>query len=413
MATTAVATDFLEILQRSKLLTPAQIKLANSELKLNDQPTSLDAAKQLVKHGLLTRFQAKRLLEGRYRGFFIDDYKIMDILGCGGMGWVYLGRHVKTGRCVALKMLTKKNEGDAGLLARFQLEAKAGLMLNHPNIIATLKMDFTSGVYGDVHYVIMDFAKAIGLDELVQLAGPVNYAHASHIIRQTAAGLQHAHDVGLVHRDIKPANILIGHEGNAQIVDFGLSLIANDAEEFSLAMIFGHDCLGTADYIAPEQSLDSYNVDGRADIYSLGCTFYFALTGQVPFPIKSRAAKVKSHRTVNPRPISTFPIDVPGDLIDIIEKMMSKGEEDRYETAAEVGQALASFARRRPINFDYDAILAMRAAEYQHRINMNKRPQPPNSGARLTNCSPAQSDAATPTAHVDTDIRQRDDTQHR
>ena len=408
MASPAVATDFVELLQRSKLLTPAQIRLADSELKLHEQPTSLDAAKLLVKHGLLTRFQAKRLLEGRHRGFFIDDYKIMDILGVGGMGWVYLGRHVKTGRCVALKMLTKKNESDAGLLARFQLEAKAGLMLNHPNIIATLKMDQTSGIYGEVHYVIMDFAKAVGLDEMVQMGGPVPWDHAAHIARQTAAGLQHAHDVGLVHRDIKPANILIGHEGNAQIVDFGLSLIANDAEEFSLVMIFGHDCLGTADYIAPEQSLDSYNVDGRADIYSLGCTLYFGLTGSVPYPIKSRAAKVKSHRTVNPRPISSFPVDVPEELIAIVEKMMSKDKEQRFETAADVSKALRPFAKRTPIQFDYESILATRAAEYQARVQLAKQ-QKQEAAARQESPS---GNLRAPAASIDTDIRQRDDTQH-
>ena len=192
------------------------------------------------------------------------------------------------------------------------------------------------------------------------------------MIAQAAEGLHHAHQAGLVHRDIKPANLLVMNDGQAKVLDFGLALLKDDAEsEFSLAMIFGHDCLGTADYISPEQSLHSHDVDARADVYSLGCTLYFILTGQVPFPLNTVAEKLVAQRMKVPPPISTYVSDVPQGVIDLVAKMMAKKPEDRFQTAAEVAEALKPYAKQLPIPFDFQSILVARAREASRRMRAN------------------------------------------
>ncbi len=216
---------------------------------------------------MLTPFQAERLLEGRYRGLVIDRYRIREVLGFGGMGCVFIAEDPESDRKVALKVLSAEHALDAGMLTRMKLEAVAGMRLHHPNIIQTYRMDTT----GAVHFLVMELVRGISLHELVALHGAVKWQMVCDIGMQAAEALVAAHQQGIVHRDIKPANFLIEQNGVTRILDFGLALMKDgEDEEFSLSMLFGHDCLGTPDYIAPEQTLDSKNVDGRADIYSLG-----------------------------------------------------------------------------------------------------------------------------------------------
>ena len=368
MGAPQVADAFLELLEKSELLTTAQIESAVEQFGLNDVASASQIAETLIEHGLLTRFQADRLLEGRYRGFFIEKYKAKAILGTGGMGWLYLAEDSETGNTVAVKMLPKHYENDPGMVARFKLEARAGMDLNHPNVIRSYAFDRTDGVYGDVFYVVMEFFEGISLEELINLHGPVPWPQACDYTRQAAAGLHHGHQRGLIHRDVKPANLLISRDGSVKVLDFGLSLTENDEEEFTLSMIFGHDCLGTADYISPEQSLDSHTVDGRADVYSLGCTLYVALTGKLPFPVKSTAAKLDAQRKKKPRLVSDFAPDVPDEVAGILKKMMAKKREDRFATALDVCHALSPFAERQPAKFDFQSILAARAVDAKRRI---------------------------------------------
>ena len=162
-----VTNDFVELLEKSRLLAHDQVADTVGQLELPEDASPIDVATALVRSGRLTRFQADRLLEGRHRGFFIDHYRCDHILGTGGMGWLYLATDVESGNPVAVKMLPKRLEGDSGMVARFELEAKAGLMLNHPNIVRTYEYRQTEGVYGDVFYVVMEIVEGLSLEELI------------------------------------------------------------------------------------------------------------------------------------------------------------------------------------------------------------------------------------------------------
>lgn len=409
MKTVANTTDFLGHLQQSKLLSEERFDAALDVVAELGEPDAMTAAKALVKAGLITRLHATRLLEGRTRGFFINHYRIEDVLGSGGMGWVYIARDLRTGKEVALKMLCEQSENDAGLLTRFQLEADAGQRLNHHAIIRTHDVGTATGVYGNVHYMVMDLVRGVGIDEFVSLGGPIEWPVACHIASHIAAGLQHAHRQGLVHRDMKPANVLVDEKGNAHILDFGLSLASKSVlgDEYSLSMIFGQDCLGTADYIAPEQARDSFQVDRRADLYSLGATMYFMLTGQVLFPDKKgRSAKLEAHWNEQPKPIRQLKPDVPVEVEQIVQRLLEKDPNQRYSTAREVALVLKPFAKAKRVNFDFQQILDRRASIARQREKLyDERSKRAANASSLSVCS-VDSKAVRPTqAQMETTIR--------
>lgn len=364
MAVAQSASQFIESLQRSRLLTPEEIDAAVEKLDVCSDDGAVPTAKAFVRSGILSRLQASRLLEGQHRGFFIDHFRIDDILGSGGMGWVYSATNLKTNEKVAIKMLTEKNDQDPGLLTRFQLEARAGLMVSHEAVVRTQLMGHTQGLFGNIHYMVMDQVEGIGVDEFVALlGGPIKWKLACHIAYYAGAGLHHAHRKGLIHRDIKPSNILVDTTGTARVLDFGLSQVSNSdqSDEFSLAMIFGQDCLGTADYIAPEQASDSFTIDHRADIYSLGATLYYMLTGQIMFPdCKSRAEKIDAQKNRQPVRIRSIRPDVPAEVEAIVNRMLAKNPADRYPTAKIMCSKLVRFAKPSNIRFDFQKVLDRR-----------------------------------------------------
>ncbi|MFK7817510.1 MAG: protein kinase [Planctomycetaceae bacterium] len=350
----------LELLERSKLLTAAQVDQAVRQFDLDSCESAKEAASILIKERIITPFQADRLLEGRYRGFVIDRYRVREILGVGGMGSIYIAEDTEEKRKVALKILATEHALDAGMLARLKLEARAGMLLNHPNVVRTYRLDST----GAVTFMVMELVRGVSLHELIAINGPVAQNMASSIIHQTALGLHEAHEHGIIHRDVKPANFLISQDGTAKILDFGLALVEDDAaDEFSLAMIFGHDCLGTPDFISPEQSLNSGKVNRTTDVYSLGCTMYLALTGKLPFPQKTTNEKLEAHRTVPAKSLLEHNPNLHPQLVAIVEKMMAKKPRDRYQTCVEVAEALEPFAAKRNLNFDFRKIVTLRAKQ--------------------------------------------------
>lgn len=369
---------FLEALTKSGLVTPRQIEQVTGQFDVGEVPDAAQLAQAFVREGLLTSFQVERLLSGRFRGFFVDRYKVCEILGAGGMGWLYAAVDQDTGQRVAIKVLSS-NPSDAGVSARFRLEGQAGLRLNHPNIVRTIRVDCTD----ELQYIVMELLEGISLQELIDRQGPVPWQQACDMICQAAAGLQYAHDQGMVHRDVKPGNLLVDHEGHIKVLDFGLALCDDQGQEFSMAMIFGQDKLGTADYVAPEQSLDSYHVDGRADIYSLGCTFYFILTGKVPFPLNTIGKKLDAHRRFKPRPLEELAPDVPPEVVEIVSTMMAKRAERRYASCTEVCRAVAPFAQRKDVQFDFRSIVNARAIQAERRAAA-KRKQISKSNATLS-----------------------------
>lgn len=366
----AIALDsFLALLHKSRLLTEAEFDSAQRQVRSAETTTAEQAADALVAQGVLTRYQVNRLLEGRRRGLFIDDYKIIELLGCGGMGYLYRAQEMKTDWQVALKVLADRFRFDKGRLTRFQLEAEAGLKLSHPNILRTKAFRRSEDIYGAIHYMVMELVKGVSLRELLEIRRRTLYWRQScDVICQAATGLHYAHQMGLVHRDVKPENLLIRTDGAVKVLDFGLAMIGGSEAEYSLATILGQNCLGTADYIAPEQSIDSLNVDCRADIYSLGCTFYFLVTGQVPFPAKTTAEKLAGHRASRPPEVRELNPKVPERIARIIKRMTAKHPEHRFQTAEEVRQILAPLAQRKTIDFDFDAVLAKRAAFAEQRL---------------------------------------------
>ncbi|MDB5338537.1 MAG: hypothetical protein JWN70_4156 [Planctomycetaceae bacterium] len=371
-----MSVDFLETLRRSELLSPEDIaKILRTE-HFTAASDPKDIAKALINRQHLTLFQANQLLHGQSRGFFIDHYKLREILGTGGMGWVYIAepRVAPNGtrERVAIKVLSDRIKHDVGLRARFELEARAGLQLQHENIVKTLQYGQSNDLFGEVPFMVMEFVEGINLQDLMRLRrGPLPWRQAADCIRQVADGLQHAHERGMVHRDIKPTNLLITRDGQCKILDFGLALLQNDHQsEFSLAMIFGHQCLGTDDYIAPEQTFNSHTVDGRADIYSLGCTFYHILTGTVPYPLSKTPQKIEAHRFKQFPLVRDLVPEIPEQLAAILHKMVTKLPEERYATAAEVSAALAPFCQRDEIQFNFNEILKLRATEARKRLQL-------------------------------------------
>ncbi len=356
------ANDFLTLLRQSNLLDHAGLEAAAEYGRLLEGSTAAELAACLVECGLLTAFQTRHLLQGRCRDLMVDGYKLLETLGAGSMGRVYLAEDIATGKQFAVKVLSERHRDEPGMLARFQLEAQAGRRLRHRSIVRTLGAGQTDGLYGPVPYVVMEYVDGVSLQELVALEGPIEWSQACDIAHQAATALDHAHDAGLIHRDIKPSNILVDRSGSIKILDFGLVFFEDEQEdEFSLSMIFGHARLGSADYVAPEQSLDSLAIDARADIYSLGCTLYFAITGTVPFPFDTTAKKLDAHRTMDPRPIGDL-ANLPDGLARVVERMMRKNAAERYGSAGELARHLAPFARRRRLSSDFAKVFELRNA---------------------------------------------------
>lgn len=315
--------------------------------------------------GGIGRAQIEWLLEGRrFRGFFINQYRVVELLGTGSTGWLYEAEDTASGRTLALKVLSAQHVINPAMRKRFELEARSCMGLDHPNIVRTLSLEQCD----ETQFLVMEVAYGASLQELVELKGPIPPANACDLAMQAAQGLEQIHDSGVIHRDLKPANLLLTHCGQLKIIDFGLALIQNDSDELMLKNDFGHDCMGTADYMPPEQASDSYGVGPTADIYSLGCTLYFALTGELPFPIEPVAAKLKAHRDRQPISLSDLNPDVPLGVSEVVDRMMAKDPADRFQNAAEVVAALRPFAQRAPIYFDFQAILKDRAVTAKKRM---------------------------------------------
>ncbi len=220
-----VPNHFLKLLADSQLLSSPQIHRAISKLRLTDSASVTETAATLVGAELLTTYQAERLLAGRAKGFFFGPYRVLDVLGAGGMGHVFLAIHTKTGQRVALKTLSDKVEHDAGFLTRLRLEARVGEKIRHPHIVSTDQIGETAGRY----FLTMEYVRGIELQELIENCREATFhddlsaEHVCDFIRQAAEALHAAHECGIVHRDVKPQNLLIDQAGNVKLIDFGLS----------------------------------------------------------------------------------------------------------------------------------------------------------------------------------------------
>ena len=296
-------TEFLELLKKSNLLSPAELEQAIEAHKLHSIEDPLEACRLLYESKLLTRYQAEQLLSGRARGLVIDHYRVLELVGFGGMGSLYLALDTRSGERVALKVLNEEYRHSPDMLLRLKNEAIATQQLDHENIIRAFEFRDT----GAICYLAMEFVHGINLLELLTLKGPIPWPQACDFIRQAASALQASHEADILHRDVKVENLLVTKQGEVKLLDFGLALLPDQADsEFSLSMIFGHNCIGTPDYMPPEQSLDANQVTALADQYSLGCALYMLLTARSPFSRAKSLDKILAHRYELPPPVRSL-----------------------------------------------------------------------------------------------------------
>jgi serine/threonine protein kinase len=335
---------FRDTVLASGLVTAAQIDSAEAEIRLvlgpAATPEAFDKALAdvLVRRRELTAFQAEQLLEGR-RKLTLGQYRILDAIGQGGMGRVFKAEHAMMGREVAIKVLPRE-KSTPETEAAFQREIRMLARLDHENLVRALD----AGHDGKVYYMVTELIDGVDLRRQVLKFGLLDEVTAASVISQAARGLAYAHGQGIVHRDVKPGNLLVTADGRVKVLDLGLAGSSLESEAVRLGRV-----VGTMDYMAPEQIGHPDDVGPAADIYGLGCTLYFALAGQVPFPGGSKSEKAERHRVATAAPIRQFAPQVSDAFSAVVEAMMRKDPDERPASAEEVIERLRPWAPDAPV----------------------------------------------------------------
>ncbi len=339
---------------------PAAIRLAGAHQESSDQADEALAAK-LVELGRINRWQADQLLGGQAR-WTLGPYRILDQLGQGGMGQVFKAEHTIMRRIVAIKVLPK-NKSTPEAIERFRREVQAQAQLDHPNLVRA----YDAGQDGNVHFLVTEYVPGLDLRRLIKAHGPLGMPAAAAVICQAAKGLEHAHSRGLIHRDVKPGNLLVTPEGVCKVSDLGLAGFLHEGESDDKR----NKTVGTADYLSPEQVMAPEQLTPACDIYALGCTLYYAVTGKVPFPGGTTREKARRHcheqpmdpRRVNPELQTAF--------VDVLADMMMKDPAQRIASAAEVIPRLRPWA-----GDDWPATVMSGTTEVETRSGATPPPLP-------------------------------------
>jgi serine/threonine protein kinase len=333
--------SFLKTVLRSGVLDREQLRDGLRDMPLDRRSDPEAVADHLVETGKLSRFQAGKLLRGMAVGLVLGPFHVLAPIGKGGMGTVYLARDSRSQMLVALKVLPpKRAREEQRVLTRFRREMEMCRRVAHPHLAWAYEVGVCQGVY----YIALEYIPGKSLYRLVNDEGPLEVGRAARLFSEVASALDHAHNQGLIHRDLKPSNIIITPHGHAKVLDLGLALVQGEAPA-DREVIGGRGyVVGTMDYIAPEQAENAAKVDPRSDIYGLGCTLYFALTGQPPFPGGSALEKIQRHRNDDPVPVPQLNPAVPPGFIGLLRKMMAKNPDLRFATAAELQETLESWA---------------------------------------------------------------------
>jgi serine/threonine protein kinase len=339
MAAPSTVDEFLGVLHNSQLVDDSSLGACLARCNGPTRPeTANDLADLLVRENLLTSYQAVQLLQGKWERFNIGPFRVLERLGSGAVSNVYLCERPVTRSRVAIKVLAKLG-ADPTMVPRFYREARAAGLLVHPNIVRAHDVD--QDVERKEHFMVMDFVDGSTIQDIVQRFGPMDINRSAHYAKQVAQGLQFAHEKGLVHRDIKPGNLMVDRQGQVRILDMGLARFEEEGGALTQGVV-----LGAPEYLAPEQAIDSHNVDTRADVYSLGGTLYFMLTGQAPYAEeKSLARKLLAKQDRPPQPIDQLRPDVPAELIAVVERMMASDKQQRYPNPGAVVQALGPWTK--------------------------------------------------------------------
>ena len=303
-----------------------------------DLDDTQEIGKWLIRQGYLTLYQARKLIQGKASELVVGPYILLDKIGEGGMGKVYKAVQQRIGRTVALKVVVAQLLANITALRRFQRESRAAAQLSHPNIVRV----YDAGQDGDTHFIAMEFVEGDDLSKLIKANGPMPVSMTCNYMRQAALGLQHAHTANIIHRDIKPGNLLVDKSGVLKILDMGLARPQFSEEDDSgvTALTQAGTVVGTPDFMAPEQAKNSSTVDHRADLYSLGCTWYYLLTGRPVFATGTTLEKLLKHQMDSPPSLHQFRQDVPIAVEAILWKLLAKNPADRWQSASELADAL-------------------------------------------------------------------------
>ncbi len=328
---------FMADVAKSRLLTREQVEAYRDQVPPGPASEApLRMARLLIDKGQLTPYQARKLLAGITRGFFLGGYRILRRLGQGGMGKVYLAVHEKTGQKVALKVLPpKKALEEKQALERFRREMDLSQRVKHPNIARTTEVGDQDGVY----YMAMEYVPGESLYNLIKGkdGAPWRVPDTARYFLKVVDALTAAHQAGLVHRDIKPSNLMVTPDGDAKMLDLGLARATGEESPLTRPNVV----IGTLDYASPEQLSDAARADQRSDLYSLGCTLYFTLAGHPPFEGGDVVNKIFKQRMEDPEPLESAARGVPSAFAAIVRKLMAKDPADRYQTAQQLRNDLA------------------------------------------------------------------------
>jgi serine/threonine protein kinase len=337
-----VPPDLLPVIRKSGVLTERQFDELKAKVLAGDYPYDpRDLAERLVRDRVLTEYQARRFLSNKPHGLMIDRYVILDRIGSGSMGRVYKAQHQLMGRTVALKIIAPEIVTNSRVVSRFQREMKLVGRLDHPNVVRA----FDAGQVGQMLYIVMEYVAGLSLGQRYRKGGPLPPTEMIEYAAQAALGLDHAHAQGIVHRDVKPSNLLISDDKQIKVLDLGLGVLMEADEHTSFATADGI-AVGTIDYMSPEQACGK-DVDGRSDIYSLGCSMYHLLTGRLPFPGTAPIERLGKRISGKPIPIVDVKPDLPPGLVKVMDKLLANKPHERFQTGAEAAEALQSLVRRR------------------------------------------------------------------
>jgi serine/threonine-protein kinase len=364
---------FVWDLRRSSLLDRGQLDQVVGEfLQTHPRAEPPALAEFLVSRGILSQFQADRLLQGKTQGFVLGPFTLMDALGAGSMGTVYKAQSKNDGQWYAVKVLPRRSMWNVRIARR---KVRAFEQCKHPAVVPFVDV----GTAGGMHYLAWPLVEGEGLDVLVQREGKLAPGRAARIVFQVAEGLEVCHTQALFHGLLKPSNLKIGPEGQVYILDFGIGCLLAETEGESLV-----DTMSTANSVAsgldcasPESIMDPTNLTPSGDQYSLGCVLYYCLTGRCPFPDGSSAEKMMAHQFKEPTPIRELAPEVPAALVEVVQRLMQKAPENRFGSASELVEALRPLADSGPAAPSLPARpAAARAAAPRAVAPASRAPQP-------------------------------------
>jgi eukaryotic-like serine/threonine-protein kinase len=340
-STERLPADLVPVLRNSGILTERQLAEIKGRMLRGEYPLDpLSLAERLVNDEILTVYQARRFLNNKPHGLLVGRYIILDRIGSGSMGRVYKAHHQMMDRVVALKIIAPEIASNEKVVARFQREMKLVGRLDHPNVVRA----FDADQMGKILYIVMEYVPGKSLGERLKVA-PIPAAEMFDYGAQAAMGLAHAHEQGMVHRDIKPSNMLLTEDRRIKILDLGLGVLMEADNNATFATADGI-AVGTVDYMSPEQALGR-EVDGRSDIFSLGCAMFHLMTGKLAFPGDSPIDRLGRRISAKPVPVTDYLPETPPAAARVLEKMMALKPQDRFASAREASEALQGVLRPR------------------------------------------------------------------